>query len=66
MSENSKFSFMKNIFNGKYLKNHYIITHFLILTENDYLLMASSINDWMKQNVDSLKFDQEKNFHLKL
>ena len=61
MSENSKFSFMKNIFNGHIPEkslHHY--PFFNTHRENDYSLMASSINDWMKQNVDSLKFDQEK------
>ncbi|BBH51706.1 acyl-CoA dehydrogenase family protein [Fluviispira sanaruensis] len=61
MSGNTKFSFMKSIFNGHISEkslHHY--PFFNTNRENDYTLMANSINDWMKQNVDSLKFDQEK------
>ena len=61
MSGNTKFSFMKNIFNGHIPEkslHHY--PFFNTNRENDYMMMANSINDWMKQNVNSLKFDQEK------
>lgn len=57
----SKFSFMKNIFNGHIPEGH--LHHYPFFTtdrENDFKLMADSMVDWMKQNVDSLKFDQEK------
>ncbi|WP_338636363.1 acyl-CoA dehydrogenase family protein [Spirobacillus cienkowskii] len=63
MPKNTKtqFSFMKNIFNGHIPeKSLHHFPFFNTNRENDYILMYNSINDWMKQNVNSLKFDQEK------
>jgi acyl-CoA dehydrogenase family protein 9 len=60
-SLNSKFSFMKNIFNGHIPETH--LHHYPFFTsdrEEDFRLLYSSLDEWMKQNVDSLKFDQEK------
>ena len=60
-SSNSKFSFMKNLFNG-HIPDNYLhkFPFFNTPRENDFTLMADSIKDWVKQNVDSLKFDQDK------
>ena len=60
-SLHSKFSFMKNMFNGHIPETH--LHHFPFFTterEDDFRLMSGSIADWLKANVNSLKFDQDK------
>lgn len=61
MGTHDKFSFMKTIFNGHINEgslHHY--PFFNTNREEDYRIMANAIADWMKNNVDSKKFDQEK------
>jgi acyl-CoA dehydrogenase family protein 9 len=60
-SKNTKFSFMKNMFNG-HIPDSYLhqFPFFNTEKESDFKLMHDSIHDWLKQNVDSLKFDQDK------
>ncbi len=49
------------MFNGRIPHGHlYQFPFFTSNRESDFKLMHDSISDWMKQNVDSLKFDQEK------
>lgn len=61
MTTQPKFSFMKSIFNGNITEEYlHQFPFFTSSREEDFKLMSSSIEDWMKQNVDSLKIDQEK------
>ena len=57
----TKPSFMKNLFNGTITET--MLHHFPFFNtprENDFRMMRQSIEDWMKENVDSMKFDDEK------
>ena len=57
----SKKSFMKGLFNGTIDETH--LHHFPFFNtprESDFTMMFDSINDWLKENVDSMKFDDEK------
>ena len=57
----SKFSFMKGLFNGTIQEaslHHF--PFFNTTREDDFRLMHDSIEQWLKENVDSMKFDDEK------
>ena len=60
-SKSEKHSFMKSLFNGHipeiYLHN---FPFFNSERENEYKLFSDSIQNWLKKNIDSLKFDKEK------
>ncbi len=57
----TKASFMKGLFNGQI--NPSVLYHFPFFTthrESDFRLMSSSIEDWLKENAKSEKFDDDK------
>jgi acyl-CoA dehydrogenase family protein 9 len=57
----SKSSFMKNVFNGTIQESY--LHHFPFFTTNreeEFRLVSQSIGDWLKENVDPMKLDDEK------
>lgn len=57
----TKPSFMKNLFNGTIHET--ALHHFPFFKtprEDDFRLMHQSIEDWLKENADAMKFDDEK------
>lgn len=57
----SKFSFMKNVFNGEVSETHlHQFPFFTTPRETDFKLMGSSIEEWLDQSCDGMKFDDDK------
>lgn len=57
----TKTSFMKNVFNGHVPESQ--LHHFPFFNtprEEEFRLVSQSISDWMKENVDPMKLDDEK------
>ncbi|MCA2961815.1 MAG: acyl-CoA dehydrogenase family protein [Silvanigrellales bacterium] len=57
----AKTSFMKSLFNGSI--NETLLHHYPFYNtprEDDFRLMHTSIEDWLKGSVDAMKFDDEK------
>jgi len=57
----SKTSFMKGVFNGAVQESQ--LHHFPFFNTNreeDFRLVAQSVSDWLKENVDPMKLDDEK------
>jgi alkylation response protein AidB-like acyl-CoA dehydrogenase len=54
-------SFMKSLFNGS--MNESLLHHFPFFNtprEEDFSLMYKSIDEWCKENVNAMKFDDDK------
>ncbi|MBX9703558.1 MAG: hypothetical protein K2X39_05340, partial [Silvanigrellaceae bacterium] len=61
MNREKKFGFMKSLFNGNI--NEIALHHYPFFNtnrENDFNVMHQAINDFLKDNVDSKKFDEDK------
>ena len=58
----TKTSFMKNVFSGDIPES--LLHHFPFFNtprEEEFRLVAQSIGDWLKENVDPMKLDDEAN-----
>ncbi|NBO38765.1 acyl-CoA dehydrogenase [bacterium] len=57
----TKTSFMKNVFNGTIQES--LLHHFPFFNTNreeEFRLVSQSVGDWLKDNVDAMKLDDEK------